>query len=241
MPVDHIEFDERRRDHRYDGLEEDICLGGECLIEGPAGAIEVLTTGPERFDPRLPIAILCHPHPLHGGSLSNKVVHVLAESFNAMGLLSVTFNFRGVGRSEGRFDRGRGETADLLAVVGWFRRRFPEAPLWLGGFSFGSWVAARAHREAGAERLLLVAPPVELFDFGEIPDIALPWLVIQGGLDEITPPMAVSAWVQRQRHRPDYRWMADADHFFHGRMNRLRETLLDAWSPALPARLRSIA
>jgi alpha/beta superfamily hydrolase len=235
--VDDIYFEELRRSHRYDGLEEDICIGEELLIAGPAGAIEVLTAGPARFDPTLPIAVVCHPHPLYGGSLSNKVVHILAESFNAMGLLSVSFNFRGVGRSEGRFDRGVGETADLLAVIEWFRNRYPEAPIWLAGFSFGSYVAARAHREGKVERLLLVAPPVKLFDFTQLPEIRLPWMVIQGGRDEITEPQAVSAWVHQQRCRPAYEWMADADHFFHGRMNRLRETLVNAWSEAVRVRV----
>ena len=235
--MDDFYFEERRSSHRYDGLEEDICIGEELLIAGPAGAIEVLTAGPARFDPQLPIAIICHPHPLYGGSLSNKVVHILAETFNAMGLLSVSFNFRGVGRSEGRFDNGIGETADLMAVVDWFRGRYPEAPLWLAGFSFGSFVAARAHRQVQAERLLLVAPPVKLFDFGQLPEVQRPWMVIQGGRDEITEPQAVSAWVHSRRCRPDYRWMADADHFFHGRMNRLRDTVAGAWSDAVHTRV----
>lgn len=231
--MDDIYLQELRRRHRYDGLEEDICIGEELLIQGPAGAIEVLTSGPARFDPMLPIAIICHPHPLHGGSLANKVVHIMAESFNAMGLLSVSFNFRGVGRSEGRFNSGEGEVGDLLAVVDWFRGRYPEAPVWLAGFSFGAYVAARAHQSAGADRLLLVAPPVTLFDFSHVPEIAVPWMVIQGGRDEIIEPQAVAAWVHKRRLRPEYRWMADADHFFHGRMNRLRETITGAWQDAV--------
>jgi hypothetical protein len=142
-----------------------------------------------------------------------------------------------VGRSEGRFDNGFGETADLLAVIEWFRGRYPEAPLWLAGFSFGSYVAARAYYQADVERLLLVAPPVTLFDFTQLPEIEGPWMVIQGGRDEITESQLVSGWVHRQRCRPEYRWMADADHFFHGRMNRLRDELMGAWSDAVRARV----
>lgn len=227
--MDDIYFQELRGRHRYDGLEEDICIGEELLIQGPAGAIEVLTSGPARFDPQLPIAIVCHPHPLHGGSFNNKVVHIMAESFNAMGLMSVSFNFRGVGRSQGRFANGEGEVSDLLAVVDWFRGRYPEASVWLAGFSFGAYVAARAHRMAAAQRLLLIAPPVSLFDFSQVEEITIPWMVIQGGRDEVIDPQAVAAWVHAQRLRPDYRWMADADHFFHGRMNRLRDTITGAW------------
>lgn len=231
--VDDIYFSELHNRHLYDGLEEDICLGERMLIPGPAGEIEVLTAGPEQLDPALPIAVICHPHPLYGGSLTNKVVHILSEAFNDLGLLSISFNFRGVGRSGGRYGHGRGETDDLLAVVNWFRERFPEAPLWLSGFSFGAYVAARGHREAGAERLLLVAPPVTLFDFSEVPHIEVPWMVLQGGRDEIIEAQKVSAWVHTQDNRPDYRWMAEADHFFHGRLNRVRETVTGAWGKVL--------
>jgi len=192
----------------------------------------VLTSCPECYVGTKPIVVICHPHPLYGGSLKNKVVHILAETFNDMGMLSVSFNFRGVGRSEGRFDEGRGETDDLLAVVKFFRERHPEAPVWLAGFSFGAFVAMRGQREAGAERLLLVAPPVSMFDFADIPEPEIPWMVVQGGRDEIIDPMAVSHWVHDRPNRPLYRWMADADHFFHGRLNRLRDSVMAQWGDA---------
>ena len=230
--TDDIYYSEFNSLHLYDGLEEEPCAGEQLLVPGPAGDIEVLTSCPECYQGTNPLVIVCHPHPLYGGSLSNKVVHILSESFNDMGLFSITFNFRGVGRSQGRFDNGVGETEDLLAVVRWFRERRPEAPLWLAGFSFGAEGAAGGDREAGAERLLLVAPPVNLFDFSQVPPVDIPWMVIQGGKDDIVPSQEVSTWVHRQRKRPDYRWMANADHFFHGRMNRLRETLIGAWGEA---------
>lgn len=219
--------------HLYDGLEEDLCSGEELLVAGPAGPIEVLTSCPACYQGHHPIAIVCHPHPLYGGSLKNKVVHILAETFNAMGMLSVCFNFRGVGKSAGEFDDGIGETADLLAVVAFFRARHPQAPLWLAGFSFGAYVALRGHREANAARLLLVAPPVAMFDFASLPEVEIPWMVIQGGKDEITSPEAVSHWVAARPLRPQYRWMADADHFFHGRLNRVRDSLMTLWSDAV--------
>jgi len=227
---DDIYFAELQERHLYDGLEEDLCTGEELMIPGPSGRLEALTSCPECYVGTRPVAIVCHPHPLYGGSMKNKVVHILSETFNDMGLLSVTFNFRGVGRSEGRYDNGIGETEDLLAVVEHFRTRHPEAPIWLAGFSFGAYVALRGHAEAGAERLLLVAPPVTMFDFDALPTIDVPWMVVQGGRDTIITPQAVAAWVQRQRRRPDYRWMTDADHFFHGRLNRLRETVMGAWA-----------
>jgi len=215
--------------HLYDGLEETLCTGEELLIPGPAGVIEALTSCPDCYQGGRPIAVVCHPHPLYGGSMSNKVVHILMQTFNEMGLLSVAFNFRGVGRSQGRFDRGNGECADLAAVIDFFRGRHPRAPLWLAGFSFGAYVATRSHVAVEAERLLLVAPPVTMFDFTPLAPVSVPWMVVQGGQDEIIAPPAVSAWVSAQPQRPDYRWMADADHFFHGRLNRLREAVLAGW------------
>jgi alpha/beta superfamily hydrolase len=234
MTSDDIYYSELQARHLYDGLEEDLCTGEELLIPGPAGDIEVLTSCPECYAGDNPIAVICHPHPLYGGTMRNKVVHILAETFNSMGLLTVTFNFRGVEKSNGRYDRGVGETEDLKAVVEFFRKRHPEAPLWLAGFSFGAYVALRGHQQVDAERLLLVAPPVSLFDFSELPEVSVPWMVIQGGRDEVIAPEAVSRWLQQRQKRPVLRWMADADHFFHGRLNRVRDAVMTLWADALP-------
>lgn len=230
-----IYYRELQSRHLYDGLEEDLCTGEELLVPGPAGVIEVLTSCPECYQGTNPIVIICHPHPLYGGSLQNKVVHILAETFNAMGMLSISFNFRGVGKSAGHFDHGVGETDDLSAVVAFFRERHPQAPLWLAGFSFGAYVALRGHQRVAAARLLLVAPPVTMFDFATLPEVEIPWMVIQGGQDEIISPEAVSHWVAARSNPPDYCWMADADHFFHGRLNRLRESLVTRWSTVVEA------
>ncbi|QKT04186.1 alpha/beta fold hydrolase [Ectothiorhodospiraceae bacterium 2226] len=222
---------ELRARHLYDGLEEDPCLGQECPVPGPAGSLEAMQSYPAGYDGSAPVAVVCHPHPLYGGSMANKVVHMLSDTFNALGAATVRFNFRGVGASQGRFDQGRGETEDVLAVVRWVRERHPAAPLWLAGFSFGAYVALRAQPQVQAERVLLVAPPVNLFDFEALPPCGAPCLVIQGGRDDIVPPEAVSNWVFRhQVERPAYRWLGDADHFFHGRLNRLREVVQAEWA-----------
>lgn len=234
MSSDDIYYSELQARHLYDGMEEDLCTGEELLIPGPAGDIEVLTSCPECYAEESPIAVICHPHPLYGGSMRNKVVHILAETFNSMGLLSVTFNFRGVEKSSGRYAKGVGETEDLAAVVAYFRQRYPRAPLWLAGFSFGAYVALRGHSQVGAERLLLIAPPVTLFDFSELPEVTVPWMVIQGGRDEIIAPEQVSRWVAARSPRPVLRWMADADHFFHGRLNRVRDAVMTLWAEAVP-------
>lgn len=224
-----FDVSELRARHLYDGLEEIPCSGQREQIPGPAGPLEALTSYPEGCPETHPIAVITHPHPLYGGSLNNKVVHILSDTFNDMGVATVRFNFRGVGASAGGYDRGDGETQDLLAVVDWVRERHPEAPLWLLGFSFGAFVALRAQKQARAAGLLLVAPPVAMFDFDELAAVQVPWVVVQGGKDEITEPEAVSRWVHQQLYPPHYVWMSDADHFFHGRLNRLREAVHREW------------
>ncbi|QEP44592.1 alpha/beta hydrolase [Ectothiorhodospiraceae bacterium BW-2] len=226
-----IYFDNLHLHHIYDGLEEDLCTGETIFVSGASGRIEVLTSCPDCYRGELPIVITCHPHPLHGGTMKNKVVHILAETFANMGLMSVTFNFRGVGRSQGRYDQGRGESEDLIAVCHYFQRRYPRTPLWLAGFSFGAYIVLKSYHQVGAKRLLLVAPPVTLFDFNTLPEIDVPWMVIQGGKDEVIEPIKVAEWVKQQPERPTLRWMSDADHFFHGRLNRVRDSLLKYWRP----------
>lgn len=225
------EFDisDLQQRHLYDGLEEAPCIGEELLLRGPAGNIEVLTSYPADSPAGSAAVILCHPHPLYGGSMANKVVHTLSETFNGMGVPTLRFNFRGVGLSEGEFDQGRGEAEDLAVVARWLQERYPAAPLWVAGFSFGAYVALRAQPVVQAERLLLVAPPVSLFDFRHLAPVAVPWMVIQGGRDETVDPQAVMEWLQHQQRRPVVRLMADADHFFHGRTKRLRGAVEAGW------------
>ena len=204
-------------------------------LPGPAGLIEIhFDPVPERAAGD-PVAVVCHPHSQFGGNLHNKVTHMVARAFQGMGVATLRFNFRGVGHSEGSFDQGRGEQQDLLAAVVWLRRRFPDAPLWLAGFSFGSAVALAAWRDAGAARLLLVAPPVEHDYFpstanGDPEVTAIPWLVIMGGADEVVTPSAVSRWVAARPHPPEYRYLDEASHFFHRRLIDLRGAVQQAWS-----------
>ena len=201
----------------------------QLFIAGPAGQLEAELSVPAAYQTGDAVAVVCHPHSLYGGSLRNKVVHILADTLNDMGVASLRFNFRGVGKSPGEFDQGQGEQDDLRAAVSWLKEHFPRAPLWLAGFSFGAFVAYRAHRRVGAERLLLVAPPVSLFGFGQPEPVTIPWLVIQGSEDEITSAQDVENWVASQPNPPVFHLMADASHFFHGRLNDLRDLLQQNW------------
>ena len=164
-------------------------------ISGPVGVLQVLEELPDG-KPQA-VAVICHPHPLHGGSLSNKIVHQLARTFNGMGTVSVRFNFRGVGGSEGDYDEGRGELQDLLAVVAWATQRWPGLPLWLGGFSFGGFIAVQAATELNPQRLVTVAPAVDYFPDQPVALVHTDWLLIQGDADDIVPWSTVQAWVQQ--------------------------------------------
>jgi len=199
------------------------------IINGPAGNLEVLAEEPEDITVNSPIAIICHPHPLYGGTLQNKVVHTLAKACLELGMPAIRFNFRGVGKSEGHFEHGLGEQQDCIAVATWARQQYPERPIWLAGFSFGSFVVYQAFTEIKAQRILLVAPPVGLFQFQSMDNISIPWCVIQGKDDEITPPDSVEAWVKGQRSPPKFFYLDDVSHFFHGKLTVLREIVREVW------------
>ena len=123
-------------------------LSNSSLIEGSAGKIQLVVDEPGQDAQAL--AIICHPHTQHGGTLSNKVVHQIARTFTALNAVTVRFNFRGAGDSEGRYDSGVGEVDDLTRVVNWARNRWPGVPFWLAGFSFGAYVGLKAAKAACA-------------------------------------------------------------------------------------------
>jgi len=207
------------------------CFPEERIIQAPCGDLEIAVTCPSTSPPdgTSPWAVICHPHPLHGGAMTNKVVYMISRSFNALGVATVRFNFRGVGKSAGEFDNGEGECGDLRAVVDWVNQMYQPSELWLGGFSFGSYVALRSHRDLHASRLLLVAPAVERFDFNALSVSEIPTLIVQGGQDDVVSPDAVIEWAEAQENRPKFEWFQEADHFFHGKLNELRETIITHW------------
>jgi len=194
------------------------------VIPGPAGAIEALVETPEQQTSGH-FGIVCHPHPLYGGTLENKVVHTLARAFQELGAPTIRFNFRGVGGSEGTFDQGRGELDDALAVVAHGRRIFPGAALWLAGFSFGGAVAVRAAARARPDRLVVVAPGVTILDVGDVAP-SCPWLIVQGDADDVIEPHYVLEWASTLAPPPQIRVVPGAGHFFHGRLPDLRQGVL---------------
>lgn len=199
------------------------------VMQGLAGDIETVITRPQTLTESTPIVVISHPHPLYGGTMTNKVVYILAKSFSELGAITVRFNFRGVGKSAGEYDHGAGEAEDLQAMVADLRQWRPQAPIWLAGFSFGSYVTTRAQEMIKAEKLLLVAPPVSMYAFDEIAEIDIPWIVIQGGQDEVIDAAAVKSWVSARPNQPQLIWMEEAGHFFHGKLNDVKDSLLQSW------------
>jgi alpha/beta superfamily hydrolase len=201
-------------------------------LAGPAGALEALTLCPAH-GAAVATAVILHPHPLHGGTMQNKVVHTLARAFAELGVASVRFNFRGVGASAGRFAHGEGETDDALAVLEWVRAQRSGSPIWLAGFSFGAYVALRAAVPAQVSGLITVAPAVHLYDFSKLILPHCPWLLIQGEADEVVPVEAVRDWLADSTPSPQALFLPDTGHFFHGRLNDLKTALRDFVPPHL--------
>lgn len=199
---------------------------GGLLLQGAAGQIEAqLELPPEA--PRF-VGLVCHPHPLQGGSFDNKVVTSLTRDCRRAGGAALRFNFRGVGASGGVHDGGLGETDDTVFLAGWLRASFPSLPLWLAGFSFGSMVATRAAASLAQQgeavaQLLLVAPPVHHYTWPALADCQCPVTLIQGEADEVVPPDEVFAWAQKQTPKPAIIRVADCSHFFHGRLAELAQ------------------
>jgi len=204
-------------------------LAERLTIPGPCGALEALieTPQPGPHAPARAFGVVCHPHPLHGGTMHSKVVWTVARAFEQFGAPAIRFNFRGAGASEGGYADGVGETADALAVIAFARQRFPGAVLWLGGFSFGAAVAVRAASEAHPGRLVLVAPGITRVGVQGTAPPGCPWLIVQGDADDVVPAQAVLDWARTLSPAPTMRLLPAAGHFFHGRINELRDVVVD--------------
>ncbi|TAK72650.1 MAG: alpha/beta fold hydrolase [Gammaproteobacteria bacterium] len=199
-----------------------------CLaIQGPAGQLEVIAGEPQE-EPIGAWGVVCHPHPLFGGTMHNKVVTTMVKVFQYLGLNTVRFNFRGVGKSEGKFDEGEGELNDLLAVIEWVQHTHPHRDIWLAGFSFGAYIAAKAATQFPVKKLVTIAPPVQNFPMQNIPPITCPWILVQGEVDEIVAPQAVFAWAENREPKPLILRFPQATHFFHGQLGELRSRLEEA-------------
>jgi len=198
-------------------------------IPGPAGLLEARIEDPlPEGASRRVVGVVCHPHPLHGGTMQNKVVHTAARAMQEAGAATVRFNFRGVGASAGRYDKGIGELEDALAVITWAREHFACDALWLGGFSFGAATALQAAAQgARPARLVTIAPPVGRIITQPVARPDCPWLIVQGDQDELIDLSVVRAWAAGFKPEPQLCVIEGAEHFFHGKLTQLREAILE--------------
>jgi alpha/beta superfamily hydrolase len=198
------------------------------LLDGPAGAIEVVIDVPAAVPSG--VALVAHPHPLFGGSLDNKVAQTLAKTFVELGLVAIRPNFRGVGQSAGKHDEGRGEADDLVAVAEYARRRYGEAPPVLAGFSFGAWVQIQVAQRVPPQRMVLVGVAAGYVSGGRA-YAALPvppdTIVIHGEQDETVPLANVFEWA-RPLDLPIV-VIPGADHFFHRRLHIIKSVIKGQW------------
>jgi alpha/beta superfamily hydrolase len=191
------------------------------LLAGPAGTIDVAIDAPA--DQPVGTAVICHPHPQHGGTLDNKVVITLVRAFVQLGFRAVRFNFRGVGASQGIWDEGAGEIDDALAVIGAFRE--PDRPFMLAGFSFGAYVAsqaaARLPDDAKPQRLVLVGPSTQKQAMAAVPADTV---VVHGEIDEVVPLAATLDWARPQALPVIV--LPGVGHFFHGQLTLLKNVVV---------------
>lgn len=207
-------------------------LPGEtnCLIDGPAGQLELLTLAAK--GPAKGVAVICHPHPLQQGTMQNKVVHTLSRAFHRKDLHAIRFNYRGVGKSQGEYGDSVGEIEDLLAVLAWSDKVLNAPHVWLAGFSFGAYIAAMGATRHACQQLFTIAPAVIHQPYADIPAISCPWTVIQGESDEVIPAEKVVEWFnQRSKLEPKMSLikLPNASHFFHGDLIILRTLVEEAF------------
>lgn len=201
----------------------------DVFIAGPAGQLQaVIHQGDEsgHFAGRNLLVVICHPHPVHGGTMENKVVTTLMRTYRDLGIHVLRFNFRGVDKSEGSFDNAIGEQDDLWSVINWVRRELPDASLLLAGFSFGSSIAAQVSYKVDAlHHLTLVAPPVERYPYDRDGRFPCALAVIQGDQDERVIAQGVYQWVAALQSPVELLRYADTGHFFHGYLTQLKTDL----------------
>ena len=193
-------------------------------LDGPAGKLEALLEAPQETRV-VACVVVCHPHPLHGGTMDNKVVHMLARGFVRQGFNALRFNFRGVHESDGIFDEGSGELEDVFVAMDYLSNNYPDLPLWISGFSFGAAMAVHAAAKRGAAGLISIAPAVSRFTKSLASQPDCPWLILQGDQDELVDIEETIAWVNELQPGPELQILEGAEHFFHGKLVLLRDAV----------------
>ncbi len=168
-------------------------------------------------------ALVCHPHPLYGGTMHNKVVFKVAQALQMLGMLALRFNFRGVGRSTGTYDEGRGEMDDVRYALEFLSRRYPGLPVILAGFSFGAYVALQvACIDDRVQAMIGLGVPARMFDAEYLMDCHKPKLIVQGTKDELAPYSLAAAWFEHVPAPKSMVAVQGADHFFQGHLDEVQ-------------------
>jgi alpha/beta superfamily hydrolase len=195
------------------------------LLDGVAGKLEALLEEPEKGPPR-EACLVCHPHPLYGGTMHNKVVYRMARALRLSGSVVLRFNFRGVGKSQGVHDDGAGELADAELLLGWLRARYPELPYAVAGFSFGSRIALRlACSLTGTSRAIAVGFPTRTGNSDYLKACAAPKIFVQSTHDEYGPRVELESLYKDFAEPKQIRWIEAADHFFSEGLDSLEAAI----------------
>ncbi len=209
----------------------------DVIMNGPAGRLEGRYSHSKL--PNAPIALLLHPHPQHGGTMNNRIVYTMFHAFTKRGFSALRFNFRGVGRSQGTYDRGEGELSDAASALDWLQTYNPNASAcWIGGFSFGAWIGMQLlMRRPELDGFLSVAPPANMFDFSFLAPCPASGLIVHGDRDEIVPEASVTRLVNKLSAQKDikidYRRVEGANHFFNEKSEELGRLVDDYLDVAL--------
>ena len=197
----------------------------EIIFNGPEGRLEGRYHQSKRIN--APVALLLHTHPQHGGTMNNKVVYHLYQNFVRRDFSSLRFNFRGVGRSQGRFDNGQGELGDAASALDWMQAQNPNTTAcWIAGFSFGAWIGMQLMmRRPEIDGFISVAPPASLHDFSFLAPCPVSGMIVHGDKDEMIPQSSVDKLAQKLQKQKnikiDYRIVEGSDHFFVDHMDVL--------------------
>jgi alpha/beta superfamily hydrolase len=197
----------------------------DVIMTGPEGRLEGRYLPAKK--PNAPIALMLHPHPQLGGTMNNKVVYTLFHVFSQQGFSVLRFNFRGVGRSQGKFDRGEGELSDAASALDWLQSINPDAPYcWIAGFSFGAWIGMQLlMRRPEITAFISVAPPANIYPFDFLAPCPSSGLILHGDKDDVATAEGVEKLVNKLRSQRgiaiDYRTIRGADHFFTDHLDRL--------------------
>ena len=215
----------------------------EVIINGPEGRLE----GRYHHAParNAPLALLLHPHPLHGGTMKNRVIQCLFQSFQRRGFSVLRFNFRGVGRSQGTFARGEGELADAAAALDWMQTINADAPAtWIAGYSFGAWIGMQLlMRRPEISGFVSIAPPANAYDFTFLAPCPSSGLIVHGDADEVVPRPDLQKLLDRLSHQRgikiDFADVPGADHLFTDQIDEMMAAVDDYLDRALQPELVS--